>query len=160
MSRAFVKEDDRGTPDEPPLRAPSPHPNRVTAHGLAQLRERLARGQAALAAATEDERPRRRRELAALEARIAGAVLVPPPAERSRAGFGATVTLRDEQGGRHRYRIVGEDEAAGGAGLVAWTAPLAQALDGARAGDVVVWPRPAGDLEVEVLAVEYEAAGH
>ena len=74
--------------------------------------------------------------------------------ERRRAGFGVRVELEDENG--TSYRIVGEDEAEPEAGLISWTSPLARALDGARIGDEVLWPRPAGDLRVEVMALRAE----
>jgi transcription elongation GreA/GreB family factor len=32
---------------------------------------------------------------------------------------------------------------------------LARALDGAEIGDIVVWVRPAGDLNLEVVAIAY-----
>ena len=46
---------------------------------------------------------------------------------------------------------VGEDEADPTAGLIGWRAPLAQALDGAEAGDEVEGP---GGRLLTVLAVE------
>ncbi|MGO4780015.1 GreA/GreB family elongation factor [Lysobacter sp. 2RAB21] len=38
---------------------------------------------------------------------------------------------------------------------MSWVSPLARALHGARVGDNALWKRPAGDLNVEVLAIEY-----
>jgi len=89
---------------------------------------------------------------------VAGAAPVAADQELAaadRVGFGATVDLVDEDGARYRYRIVGEDEADPEQGLVSWVSPLARALEGARVGDSVIWKRPAGDLEVEVLAIDY-----
>ena len=51
--------------------------------------------------------------------------------------FGSTVTIEREDGGRQTFRIVGEDEADPAKGSIAYVAPLAQALTGKRAGDVV-----------------------
>ena len=58
---------------------------------------------------------------------------------------------------RH-WRIVGEDEADAGSGSVSWISPLARALAGARVGDEVLWPRPAGAQPLTVLAIRYPDA--
>jgi transcription elongation GreA/GreB family factor len=49
--------------------------------------------------------------------------------------------------------IVGEDEADPAHGRIAWTAPLARALDGAVRGDVVELEAGGRIEEVRVLAV-------
>ena len=70
--------------------------------------------------------------------------------------FGATVELLDEEsGGEVRYQIVGEDEADIKAGRISITSPIARALIGREAGDVVDLRTPGGDRTYEVLAVEY-----
>jgi transcription elongation factor GreB len=38
---------------------------------------------------------------------------------------------------------------------VSWVSPLARALSGAKIGQFVTWKRPAGDLELEILAIKY-----
>lgn len=164
MSRAFVKESDGDRPDDLPALPISEHPNYVTARGLAQLRVRLSEAAQRFDAITDDAadakllRAHISRELRWLQARIAGAI--PVVAERrpaDRVGFGATVELVVVDDKIYRYRIVGEDEANPELGCVSWVSPLARALDGARVGDSVTWQRPAGDLEVEVLAIDYGA---
>ncbi|MEO6263924.1 MAG: GreA/GreB family elongation factor [Luteimonas sp.] len=160
MSRAFVKDTDPDIPEDLPELPLSEHPNYVTEHGLAQLRERLVDAGQRLAAIDADavgaklERAMIARELRWLQARIGAAIVVAPVARHDRVGFGATVDVVDDNGGEHRYRIVGEDEADPERGLVSWISPLARALDGARVGDSVVWKRPAGDLSVEVVAID------
>ena len=57
------------------------------------------------------------------------------------------------------YEIVGEDEADPAQGRIAPHAPLARSLMGARVGDVVVWTRPVGRMELEVLAIAPAGAG-
>src|SRR3954467_4137284 len=50
-------------------------------------------------------------------------ILVVDPTEQKRADrvfFGATVTVDDEEGKRHIYRIVGVDETDGAAGDISW----------------------------------------
>jgi transcription elongation factor GreB len=69
--------------------------------------------------------------------------------------FGALVRLRDETGKESQYRLVGPDEADPSRGLLNFQSPFGQALLKRRAGDVVVVKRPAGEIEVEILAVEY-----
>lgn len=165
MSRAFVKESDSEQPDDLPERPVSAHPNYVTTSGLEALHARLRQVEAQLAAVEEGrmggllERATLAREKRWLQARVGSAIVRPAPADRSRVDFGAWVELVDEADWHYRYRIVGEDEADPERGLVSWISPLAQALKGARVGDEVLWPRPAGDLRVEVLAVIYEFEG-
>jgi transcription elongation factor GreB len=50
---------------------------------------------------------------------------------------------------------VGVDEADPGRGDVSFRSPIAAALLGARAGDVVVSRSPRGDEELEVIAIRY-----
>ena len=165
MSRAFVKEQDSGQAEELGELPLSPHPNYVTPRGLELLRARQAAAQQRLAAlgreafGAELERARLERELRWLAARIGAALPITPAAQpRERVAFGAEVELRNgDSGETYRYRIVGEDEAEPERGLVSWVSPLAKALSGAQAGDVVTWHRPAGDVEIEVQAIRYPA---
>ena len=71
---------------------------------------------------------------------------------------GARFTVKDEDGARHVFTIVGEDEADPNAGKVSWISPLAAALLEARVGDLVTWKRPAGEVELEVVAIDYPPA--
>jgi transcription elongation factor GreA len=70
--------------------------------------------------------------------------------------FGATVVLlnlADEQ--EVSYKIVGEDEANIKAGMVSVGSPVARALIGKSAGDVVNVKAPGGEIEYEILDVRY-----
>ncbi len=78
-----------------------------------------------------------------------------PKTEQSRIFFGATVDVEDEDGKRSTYQIVGEDEIDLKAGRISLKSPLAQALMKKTAGDVTVVKRPAGELELSILAVRY-----
>lgn len=167
MSRAFVREGDgESDPGELPELPISEHPNYVTPRGMMLLRSRLndaiKRVQALDGAVAEEavgarlERAHIQREMRWLQARILGAITIAPERQPSdRVAFGARVEVVDDAGHEHRYRIVGEDEADPERGLISWVSPLARALHGARVGDSVVWKRPAGDANVEVLAIEY-----
>jgi transcription elongation factor GreB len=69
--------------------------------------------------------------------------------------FGATVLVEDEDGQRRRWTIVGEGEADAARGTISDKAPLARALMGKQVGDVVEVLRPAGETEVEILAITF-----
>ena len=159
MSRAFVKED--GPDNEPLPDLPiSPHPNYVTPRGLRALQDRLAAAQAELAALKAraerlDRMPEKaaERDIRYLDARLKSAIPVDSPPDQAEVAFATAVTVADETGAESRYEIVGEDEADAAAGRIAPQSPLARALIGAGVGDVVVWRRPVGAAELEVLAI-------
>jgi len=71
--------------------------------------------------------------------------------------FGATVELADEDGQLRTVTITGDDEADAAAGRIGWSAPLARALVGARAGDERIVRLPAGEKSYEIVAVRYPA---
>jgi transcription elongation factor GreB len=97
------------------------------------------------------------RKIRFLTKRLESAVVVKGDEVRSDVvRFGASVELEDEDGKRSRYRLVGPDEAEPTNGLLSYKSPLGQALLKRRVGDVVVVRRPAGEIEVTVLAVSYE----
>lgn len=167
MSRAFVKDADESVGDRLPDIPLSEHPNYVTPHGLVQLRARLIamRERREALRADADALPQQselaavERDLRWLNARVGSAIEVDLSQQpRDRVAFGALVTV-DSDEGEARYRIVGEDEADVEHGLVSYVSPLACALIGARIGDEVVWQRPAGDVAVEVVAIEYPQDG-
>lgn len=82
-------------------------------------------------------------------------VVQPRPHPEGRAFFGAWVTIEQEDGARRTYRLVGPDEFDVARGLISVEAPLGRALLGRREGDAVVVRRPAGSLELTVLAVSW-----
>jgi transcription elongation factor GreB len=75
--------------------------------------------------------------------------------DRSRAWFGATVTIADEDDNQRVLTLVGDDEQDAGAGLIGWSAPLARALRGAAVGDLRRVMLPGGEKEWEVLEIAY-----
>src|SRR5262249_11281216 len=96
------------------------------------------------------------RRLNYLSKRLDKAVLVDPRQQRGdRAYFGATVGGEGEDGARRADGVVGEDETDTAAGRISWRSPVGRALLGKRAGDVVLVRRPAGEVELEVVAVRY-----
>lgn len=72
--------------------------------------------------------------------------------------FGCTVTIVQEDGTQARWTIVGEGEADASQGSICWKAPMAAALLGKKVGDWALVERPAGDIEVEVVALTYVTA--
>ncbi|WP_240099199.1 transcription elongation factor GreA [Thermomonas flagellata] len=74
-----------------------------------------------------------------------------------RVVFGATVVLAECDGdGEKCYQIVGDLEADIRQGLIAISSPVARALIGKHAGDVVAIEAPGGTREYEIVSVRYE----
>ena len=158
MSVAFTREEDyEAQAADLPDRPISPHPNLVTASGLAAIEAALAEARAAYAAAQgqadissdRTAMARATRDLRYWSARRASAQLTEPTAEEGVAQFGRTVEIEREDGRRQAFRIVGEDEADPSNGSISYIAPLARAVMGKTAGDVA---RLNGD-EVEIVGV-------
>ena len=100
------------------------------------------------------------RELTHLARRMKAAKVVDPAQapDQTRAWFGSTVTIADEDDER-TITLVGDDEQDLSAGRIGWSAPIARALRGAAVGDLRTVRLPAGEKEWEVLAIAYPAAG-
>ncbi len=81
------------------------------------------------------------------------------PHDRSRIFFGAWVTLEDETGRLHHYRIVGPDEIDTERGWISIDAPLARALIKKTLDDEVSVRTPQGEKMYFVVAISYEGAG-
>ena len=144
MSVAFRRESD-DEHKEPKFDIPiPPGPNLVTERGLRQIEDKVAELEA-----TETQDEEQQRELRYWRQRLATAQIGPAPAE-DEIGFGSRVTFTLNKAKRE-IRIVGEDEADPAAGLLGLQAPLAQALIGAGAGDLL----PFGGKEdaIEIVAV-------
>ncbi|HXV41162.1 MAG TPA: transcription elongation factor GreB [Steroidobacteraceae bacterium] len=83
-------------------------------------------------------------------------VVSTPPADRSRAFFGAWVTLEDQRGALRRHRIVGPDEFDREPGFISMDSPLGRTLLGKRVGEEFEIDLPAGRQAFTVLAIDYE----
>jgi transcription elongation factor GreB len=91
-------------------------------------------------------------------ARIMKAAKVVDPATqtaRDQVRFGATIELADEDDKRRTVTLVGDDETDAAAGRIGWSAPLARALIGAKAGDERVVRLPSGEKSYEVMKITY-----
>lgn len=158
MAVAFTREEDyeaqaANLPDRPI----SPHPNLVTASGLAAIEAELAAARTAYAGAQTEggisadrtAMARATRDLRYWSARRATAQLTEPADDPGVVQFGCTVEIEREDGRRQAFRIVGEDEADPAKGSVSYASPLAVALMRKSAGDVALL----NGAEVEVVAV-------
>ena len=164
MSRAFVKEPDGDQViNELPDRVHSPHVSYVTPAGLRQLQERLdgilSRWKIISGAVSAEKKKQLMlidRDLRYYEERIRRAVLIDPAEQpQDEVHFGAVVEVETPEGRRMTVAIVGEDEADAAQGKISWVSPLARALAEARVGDAVAWKRPAGEVELTIVAIRY-----
>jgi transcription elongation GreA/GreB family factor len=149
MSVAFRREGDEEH-KEPRFELPLPSgPNLVTARGDALIDERIAALEGEIATASGEEAEPLRRSLRYWRTRRATAVLTLAPTDGT-IGFGSVVDILLD-GRPRRLVIVGDDEADPKAGTLAVSAPLARALLGAEAGDML--PFAGRDDAIEVVAV-------
>lgn len=96
--------------------------------------------------------------IADLEGKLGAAQIIDPALldADGRIVFASTVDLEDlESGDKVTYQIVGVDEADLKEAKVSITSPIARALIGKHAGDVVEVLAPSGIREYEVLEVRY-----
>jgi transcription elongation factor GreA len=96
--------------------------------------------------------------IAQVEEKLANAQIIDPTLldADGRCVFGATVELEDMDARQViSYQIVGEDEADLKQGKVSISSPIARALIGKYAGDVVEVNTPGGTREYEILDVKY-----
>ncbi len=164
MSRAFVKEPDGDQAESDlPERPQSEHPNYITSDGLQRMKSTVETlRQERVLLRKEDDLSAKNRiktveaELRYLEKRIQYAIPVDVSKQASEEiRFGATVYLIDENDRKYIFTIVGEDETEPDEGLISWISPLARELVGKKSADVVLWERPAGHLELEILEFRY-----
>ena len=86
-------------------------------------------------------------------------VIDPAQLRGDRVIFGATVTIEDEEGRKKTWSIVGEGEADTREGTISYRSPMARALLGKQTGDWVTVERPAGDMDVEILEIQFVDPG-
>jgi len=94
--------------------------------------------------------------IAELEDRLSRAMIIDPTTlSGDKVVFGATVTLKDEDGKKVKYQLVGQAEADAKDGRISYNSPLGRALIGRQAGDEVEVTTPAGDRYYEVKKIEF-----
>jgi transcription elongation factor GreA len=93
-----------------------------------------------------------------LEAKLSNAQIIDPKLldDDDRVVFGSTVELLDTGSNETmNYHIVGEDEADLKLSKISYSSPIAKALIGKSAGDVVEVRTPGGAKEFEIVDVRY-----
>jgi transcription elongation factor GreA len=96
--------------------------------------------------------------IADLEGKLGAALIIDPTTLNAdgRVVFASTVHLENlETGEKVTYQVVGTDEADIKESKVSVTSPIARALIGKSAGDVVGVEAPSGLREYEILEVRY-----
>jgi transcription elongation GreA/GreB family factor len=150
MSRAFVKETASDAP--PPERMVDDGPNLVTEAGMGLIVGHVVRLEAALKSESNVLlRETLERDLRYWQVKKASAQVTAPRADGTVA-FGSSVVL-SRNGREQRFRIVGADEADPAQGLISIRAPLAQAVIGARTGDVIEADAPLGEITIVSVGV-------
>jgi transcription elongation factor GreB len=147
VSRAFIKED-----VDPPERSgrkrsasglPPGAINYITARGAKRLRDKL---QELRPANASSER------IIELEQVLASVQIVDPPDPASNSvAFGATVTVKQENGVSETYTVVGVDELDLEPDAVSWISPIGKALLAADMGDSI---RLADGRTAKVVKIE------
>lgn len=97
--------------------------------------------------------------IADVEGKLSNAQIIDPKSldADGRVVFGSTVEMEDVDGGKTvTYQIVGDDEADIKVGKISLNSPVARAMIGKYAGDVVEVQTPGGVREYEILDVRYE----
>ncbi len=69
--------------------------------------------------------------------------------------FGAVVTVEDEEGETHTWRLVDREESDPARSRISVQSPVGRALMGRCVGDVVEVRLPAGPVEYEVVSLRY-----
>ncbi len=97
------------------------------------------------------------RRLHFLKKRLEISTVVDPTEQTDshRVYFGATVTLKSEEGDVRTYQIVGPDETDTKGGRISVESPIGRALVGRRKGETVTVKRPMGEVELTVVAIKY-----
>jgi transcription elongation factor GreA len=93
-----------------------------------------------------------------IESKLSAAEIIDPTSmpNSGKVIFGATVELEDQNDGKSiSYQIVGEDEADIKSARISITSPIARALVGKSAGDVVDVTAPGGTHSYEIVKVSY-----
>ena len=170
MSKAFTRESDDSAEDEISsvrTQLPLGARNYITREGVDRLKQRLngllqekqQLAQKSNEAGIPPETKQRKIETAIrnLQQILDSVVVAEIPADRERIAFGANVVIRHGNGEERAYRIVGVEESDPDRDLISWISPLARALFSRKAGDRVLFSSPAGEEELTILAVSYQA---
>jgi transcription elongation factor GreA len=90
-----------------------------------------------------------------LERLLRSAVLIPTrPTPSGKVQVGSTVTVRDHDGKKSKYVIIGSTEADPLKGWISNESPVGKALLGKSVGDEVEVKTPAGTIKLKVLGIQ------
>jgi transcription elongation factor GreB len=78
-----------------------------------------------------------------------------PPSDTSKTYFGASVTLEDDSGEEHRWRIVGPDEFDLSSHKLSMDSPMARAMLGKSLDDEIKVSTPNGVQNYIITEIEY-----
>ena len=152
MNKAFTRETDNAPPAPPEERPVSSALNLVTPRGAQHIKEQIAEIERKHAAEADPFiKSELRRDLRYWLARQSSMQIVAQNRDKNTVVFGSRVTIRRGTA-VVTVTIVGEDESDPRAGLIAWTAPLARAIEGAKVGEEVEVELGKGET-VTVLAI-------
>lgn len=95
--------------------------------------------------------------IAEISSRLADCQVIDPSTLKTdKIVFSATVTMLNiETDEKIKYQIVGQDEADVSKGMISIMSPIARAMIGKLEGDIVVVKSPKGEIEYEILKIEY-----
>ena len=83
-------------------------------------------------------------------------VIDPANVATEKVAFGTWVCVQSEDDSRSWYQLVGEDEIDPTRGRITFSSPLGRAMLGKRVGDTFLVRRPAGEAEMEIVAISRE----
>lgn len=166
MSRGFVKEDDQEEPVLVPPRAAIPHGviNYVTSNGLKELKEELNTLETSRSQINAENETEKRRDQSLIDAKInllkerlnTARLLTPVDLPKDEVRFGAHVEIENLDSGRiQKFQIVGVDEADIKKKKVAFVAPIARALTGKKAGELLEFKLGNELRKFKVLKIDY-----
>ena len=161
MSKAFTRESDDAPEPRPLARLTSSLPpgakNYLTPDGAQRLQAELDQLLQQRALEKPSSNTSIEQRILRLQNSLATAVVTPaPPPPWEQVRFGATVTVRDASGSETGYRLVGVDETDLDREWVSWLSPIARALLNARRGQRLRFKLPAGEAQLEIVAITYE----
>jgi transcription elongation factor GreA len=130
----------------------------ATSHAIAEARAQGDISENAEYEAAKEKQSFIEGRILEIEGKLGNAQIIDPATldADGRIVFGATVEMEElDSGKKTKYQIVGEDEADFKVGKISVGSPLARALIGKSAGDVVEVQAPGGARDVEIVEVSY-----
>ena len=166
MSRGFVREGDQEEPPMIPPRAALPEgvTNYVTPTGMEQLVQERKTLQTEIKDLTIADERERRRTLAVIEGKLkllnerihSARILDPKDQAKDEVRFGATVSLQNKNTNtKQQFTIVGVDEADVTNNKIAFVAPIARAVTGAKIGETVDFKLGNEVRKLKILTISY-----